>query len=39
MTQQTKLAQFKHPFFVILGIITILYCGYQFGVFTYKSTH
>lgn len=30
---------FQHPFFVILGIITILYTGYKFGVFIYELTH
>ena len=30
---------FQHPFFVILGIITILYTGYKLGVFIYELIH
>ena len=32
-------ALIKHPFAIILGVITIFYYGYLFGQFIFKLAH
>lgn len=35
-TKKKPVFTFKHPFFIVLGGIFIIYMGYRFGVWLYE---